>query len=202
MPTNLLPTFLAMNTVDEDGNEVLPVRRLHPPANGWITNGYAAAFVGDAAASAKEAREGSAEKLELMRAAERIPVVEDIDFRIPFRASTNSQRPKCETCSGTGSRECDLGHDHDCDKCDGDGRLGKRGPHECIGQRVFRATEGREVVAQDRTGAMLDGLDVVWLGGTPESPIGGVDANGDVVVIVMPLRMYGNAATKTEESVA
>lgn len=28
---------------------------------------------------------------------------------------------KCEDCNGDGVVECNLGHEHDCDKCDGEG---------------------------------------------------------------------------------
>jgi RecJ-like exonuclease len=28
---------------------------------------------------------------------------------------------KCDECGGKGYLECDLGHDHDCEECDGSG---------------------------------------------------------------------------------
>lgn len=33
------------------------------------------------------------------------------------------QSSTCAKCDGEGTIECDLGHDHDCDQCDGDGEM-------------------------------------------------------------------------------
>lgn len=42
---------------------------------------------------------------------------------------------ECLTCNGTGELECDLGHEHECDDCDGEGVVGSgRNCPECNGK--------------------------------------------------------------------
>lgn len=37
-----------------------------------------------------------------------------------------TNREPCEECRGDGEVQCDLGHDHECPGCDGEGTIGKR----------------------------------------------------------------------------
>ncbi len=182
-PTGLLPAFEAMNAPDEDGDPAKPILSIGGMP-GWITNGWAAAFVGEEIASAFKQRDG-ARAIPLL-AATRIPAAENVSLRIPFVPSNGLVRPKCATCKGMGVAECNLGHEHDCTECDGDGRTGPHRTDEKIGQRVYRAA-GVDFLLQDRVGALLDGLTVAALGGA-EDPLAGIDADGDIVVMAMGMR--------------
>lgn len=35
-------------------------------------------------------------------------------------------RPKCPSCDGRGVVVCDMDHEHDCRRCDGEGRLSRK----------------------------------------------------------------------------
>ena len=184
-PTGLLPAFEAMNTLDDTGTPEHPILQL-PHLGGWITNRISAAYVGDEAARFPKAKGGSTTIIDIL-CRPRTPVSEDVSYRLPYVPRTGGVRPKCGRCNGDGVLECDLGHEHDCGNCHGDGQVGERGKPEELGQRLY-VTGGREILAQARTGALLDGLTPFVLGDSIEDPIAGVDADGDIVVLVMQLR--------------
>lgn len=129
----------------------------------------------------------------------------------------------CETCGGEGYQECDLGHDHDCEDCDGNGVIAvhpgdeKDGIEcsECDGLGRFPdAPQGL------RTGVIIDGKVIVGLGYLrkladlpsvkwsidhrtyPEAPIPFWFDGGEGVL--MPMRFYPDSENylrvDTEES--
>ncbi len=40
-----------------------------------------------------------------------------------LKSNPNETRIKCQECYGKGYETCDLGHDHDCETCDGEGKV-------------------------------------------------------------------------------
>ncbi len=47
---------------------------------------------------------------------------EDLERQFEHLYGESKKFPaKCGECGGTGYQECDLGHDHDCEECDGSG---------------------------------------------------------------------------------
>lgn len=67
--------------------------------------------------------------------------------RVIVRLDSMAQCPKCKGtklavcshCAGAGTVECDLGHEHECPRCDGDGAYGKC--PECSGEGWVPAAE-------------------------------------------------------------
>lgn len=59
-----------------------------------------------------------------------------------------------------------------------------------VGQRVYRSGTIR-VVAADRYACLLEGLTVVLAEKSAESPLLGLDTDGDLVAVVMPVRWEG-----------
>lgn len=48
--------------------------------------------------------------------------IDSIIEQLPMTDETVIELIDCEYCYGSGIRECDLGHEHDCDRCDGFGK--------------------------------------------------------------------------------
>ena len=72
----------------------------------------------------------------------------------------------CQTCAGEGYQECDLGHEHDCEDCDGNGVVPAFGDgkddiecSECAGMGKMPDTP-----QGFRTGVIIDGKVCVALG--------------------------------------
>ena len=166
---------------------------------GWITTGHIAAFVDDTSAI-PEAGEWEwkddygiepllrAIRPALGRALELADLAVDSKYHIPFKSR---QGTTCDSCDGAGFKECDLDYEHCCDVCSGTGVVGDRGR---VGQRVYRRGD-LQVICTDLNASVLDGLRVVCaLDGNSESAdpyeraLIGLDDDGDVVAIVMPLR--------------
>lgn len=49
------------------------------------------------------------------------PHSENDNERMECPICKGTQKESCEECDGTGERECDMGHDHECDGCGGEG---------------------------------------------------------------------------------
>lgn len=58
--------------------------------------------------------------------------LQPFDIPPPKGLATN----RCRYCNGNGVRTCDLGHDHDCDECDGTGEV-EEWPSQDIGACRF-----------------------------------------------------------------
>ena len=183
-PTGLLAAFVAMNTP----NDARPVFRL-AGLDGWICNGYCAAFVGDEAASVPERKTLPASALTDMFALPRTELVEDVPSRIPFVPANSPPPAKCDACDGNGTVTCDYDEDHECRDCSGKGHDGPNPGRDKPGQRVYRDRSGAGLVfVSDQCGALFEGLAVVRLGTGERDPVAGIDEHGDLVALAMPMQ--------------
>lgn len=55
---------------------------------------------------------------------------DDVDCCLVDSCIEGVQTQECSKCSGYGTRECDMGHEHQCGKCDGSGKQ-KEDCEEC-----------------------------------------------------------------------
>lgn len=157
--------------------------RSDPELPGWLTNGFIAAFVGSAAPVTAEAAAPLKKKLAELSSAERFPVTEAADMRMPYRRT--EKNGACFECHGNSRHECECGDEHTCGVCDGSGTY--KDVDQDVGQRVYLNGDCISVV-DARFGALLDGLKTFRIGKGDMDPIAGVDDAGDVVAIVMPRR--------------
>ena len=117
------------------GNDVL----------GWVTNGKAAAFVGEEAVATLgcdwdvRVRHILVDALATQRRVLRVA-----------KAAPGVASP-CETCSQRGVLTCSLHFDHDCTRCNGTGHLTHGG------YIVLTSGDGDEIVVSDAYRAVLDG---------------------------------------------
>jgi len=157
-----------------------------------------AVYVGaeQARAVVGEVPDEARETLTAILSGPRSPAVEDTSrARSAFREGEKDTRSACPNCDGSGECGCNCGDEHDCGKCDGDGKLGSAPLDLIPGERWYRAGE-ESILLADSLSRLLDGL-------TPyavEVPtlkrmlfdgkaILGVDADGDAVVLIAPMRL-------------
>ena len=162
----------------------------HSPAHpGWLLSRVACAYVGDAAVSSLPEYHPGTTLSALFAAPRSAPLAEDKTRRVEPVFFVKGKA--CRTCHGEGSRTCDLGEQHECRTCDGEGSIGDvRAKH---GTRVYSG-DGVDTLLAGDLALVLDGLEVRrtdYPSGPSEPAMNalvGLDANGDVVAIVMPVR--------------
>lgn len=106
------------------------------------------------------------------------PLTEKVGLR---RASDLTDFALCRKCPG-----------RDCGRCWGYGFTGSRE----AGQRVWVSRSGVAVFIDFDFGAFLEALSVTIAGTTPLDPLVGRDGDGEVVAVVMPMKMPAAAKTK------
>lgn len=157
----------------------------------WLSGGTWAVRGGpDVMALGKWDNEAKRDALAIYEAAlPGVPAVEDIALRLPSVPGIEDITETCKTCRGDGGHGCDCDQcDVVCETCDGDGiRVVEKGRKLDPGQRVFRSGDVTTIL-DARLAPLLDGLRVVRLGTEKLDPLGGIDADGRLVVLVMPMR--------------
>lgn len=159
----------------------------HSPAlPDWITNGwFAARFSAPAEMVSEQASLGKlasviADWTRSVAQGGLAPVTEDLTLRVASEVA-----PNCKTCEGEGSHYCkQCEGDHDCAKCSGNGTHGKT----VMGQSVFKDAGGVVTVVQESLARLLDGFRTVRAGAGELEPLFGIDGEGQLVVVVMPMR--------------
>jgi len=168
-----------------------------PAMPGWLHIGPVAAYVGVEKASAivDEVSSEAAQALTTVLSGHRSPAAEDPSKeRVAFRPGEKDTRKDCDECKGTGECTCHCRDVHDCGGCDGDGKLGPAPLDLIPGERWYRSGE-ESILLADSLAHLLGGLTAfaVEVPGLKPVPfdgraILGVDADGDAVVLIAPMR--------------
>ena len=143
---------------------------------GWVSNGHWAVLATAehyAAAVADPFALKRSYKASLDFGAPRTPLEEVRSERIEPVAAIEAVISVCPTC------------DHE--------RTAKPYQRGDLGQRIY-AGGGVETLVDGRYAEILDGLSVVRLGTKELDPVAGIDADGDIVAVVLPMRMSARRA--------
>jgi hypothetical protein len=112
-----------------------------------------------------------------------IRVTEDEAARIP----QSEPNYRCPACDGKGMRRCDMGHEHECDDCDGHGTSAHPRVDD-LGQIVLVGIDGHRSVCAYRFLALLSlGKAHRVLGGDPTAALLVVVDDAGPVAVFMPM---------------
>lgn len=187
----VVPDFLA------DGRSYIKPERV-PSLPGWIACGHFAAFVGQEAAGLFSiAAKDRGDQLRGIISRDRLPPAERV-FKgtKPHNPGQPDERPACGACGGSGECSCTCGDEHDCRKCEGEGKIGRQPKRLHPGARFYVDKGGDEVTAlADALSVLLGGLRAFRNPGEyHERIVVGCDDQGDVVAIVAPMRFDAKGA--------
>ena len=171
---------------------------------GWITDGIAAIHVGREAAElilgprVDQATVAATQQFRSWILGPTTPVTFDAaapDNRPYYVTPPADRPPPCADCKGDGTIDCDAGFEHECSACEGLGKVDPPGrKRDDPGRRSYIAADGKRHLLADWMAALLLAgkttvrFDEPGLLSGGVHAIGGKDAEGDIVVVVMGMR--------------